>query len=141
MFYQQLPGTNAGDSSAYDPLYAFGAGLSYTTYETKSVTASGSGTVKVTVNVANTGSRDGDLVVPVYAEPPANTGPLQPPSRLVAFTRVALKAGASKSVALSFPASRLAVTGGDLFGAGKRAVVPGTYKITSGGKSATLPIR
>ena len=140
MFYQQLPGTNAGTSSNYDPLYAFGAGLSYTTYETKSLSVSGSGTAKVTVNVADTGGRDGDLVVPVYAKPPANAGPLQPPSRLVAYTRVPLKAGESKSVTLTFPTSRLAVTQGDVLGTGKQSVVPGQYEITSGGKSATLTV-
>lgn len=140
MFYQQLPGTNGGASSGYDPMYAFGAGKSYTTYETNSVSASGSRTVKVTVNVANTGGRDGDLVVPVYARPPAADGPLQPPSRVVAFTRVALKAGESKNVSLTFPASRLAVTQGDVLGSGERAVVPGPYKIASGGKSATVTL-
>jgi beta-glucosidase len=139
MFYQQFPGTNAGTSSAYDPLYKFGAGESYTTYAVKGVTASGSGTVKVGVTVANTGGRDGDMVVPVYAQPPSGS-PLEPPNRLVAFTRVSLKAGESKQVALSFPASRLAVTQGDITGMGARKVIPGAYKIVAGDQSATVTL-
>lgn len=140
MFYQQLPGTNSGPSSKYDPLYGFGSGISYTTYAVKDVAASGSRTVKVKVTVANTGKRDGDMVVPVYARPPSGM-PLVPPNRLVAYTRVSLAAGASKTVTLRFPTSRLAVTRGDITGMGRRAVIPGDYKIVAGDQSATVTIR
>ena len=140
MFYQQLPGTNSGPSSKYDPLYGFGAGLSYTTYAVKDVAAAGSRTVTVKVTVANTGGRAGDMVVPVYARPPSGM-PLVPPNRLVAYTRVALAAGASKTVTLRFPTSRLAVTRGDITGMGRRAVIPGDYKIVAGDQSATVTIR
>ncbi|GAA4639209.1 glycoside hydrolase family 3 N-terminal domain-containing protein [Actinoallomurus vinaceus] len=139
MFYQQLPGTNSGTSSGYDPLFAFGAGLSYTTYAVQGVTVSGGSTVKVSVKVANTGSRDGDFVVPVFAQQPVSRI-IAPPNRLVAFTRVPLKAGESTTVSLSFPRSRLAVTQGDIDGSGTRAVLPGLYKIVAGDKSADLTI-
>ncbi|MFL6053050.1 MAG: glycoside hydrolase family 3 C-terminal domain-containing protein, partial [Actinoallomurus sp.] len=139
MFYQQLPGTNGGTSSGYDPLFAFGAGLSYTTYAVQGVSVSGGSTVKVSVKVANTGSRDGDFVVPVFAQQPVSQI-LAPPNRLVAFTRVPLKAGQSTTVSLSFPRSRLAVTQGDINGSSTRAVLPGQYKIAAGDKSADLTI-
>ena len=139
MFYQQLPGTNSGTSSSYDPLFAFGAGLSYTTYAVNDVAVSGGGTVKVTVRVANTGGRDGDMVVPVFAQQPAS-GILVPPNRLVAYARVSLKAGRSAAVSLSFPLSRLAVTQGDVDGSSTRSVIPGPYKIVAGGKSADLTV-
>jgi beta-glucosidase len=139
MFYQQLPGTNGGPSSGYDPLYGFGAGLSYTAYAVQDVAVSGGRTVKVSVKVANTGSKDGDMVVPVFAQQPVSNI-LVPPNRLVAYTRVPLKAGQSATVSLSFPLSRLAVTQGDINGSGTRTVIPGLYKIVAGGKSADLTV-
>jgi beta-glucosidase len=144
MYYQQLNGTNGGDSSGYDPQFPFGAGLSYTTYAVQSVSGPASvsrnGSVKVNVTVANTGSRDGDMVVPVYAQQPVSPI-LVPPNRLVAFTRVSLKAGETKTVSLSFPMSRLAVTKGDVNGSGTQVVLPGAYKIVAGDKSADLTVR
>ncbi|WP_345469447.1 glycoside hydrolase family 3 N-terminal domain-containing protein [Actinoallomurus oryzae] len=139
MFYQQLAGTNSGTSSSYDPLFGFGAGLSYTSYTVNDVSVSGGRTVKVSVKVANTGSRDGDMVVPVFAQQPVSRI-LVPPNRLVAYTRVPLKAGQSTTVSLSFPLSRLAVTQGDINGSSTRSVVPGQYKIVAGGKSADLTV-
>jgi beta-glucosidase len=140
MFYQQLPGTNSGDSSAYDPQFAFGAGLSYTTCAVQDVAVSRSGgTAKVTVKVANTGSKDGDMVVPVFAQQPVSSI-VVPPNRLVAYTRVSLKAGRSTTVSLSFPLSRLAVTQGDINGSSVRSVMPGAYKVVAGDKSADLTV-
>jgi beta-glucosidase len=139
MFYQQLPGTNSGTSSNYDPLFAFGAGLSYTTYAVNDISVSGGNTVKVSVKVANTGGKDGDMVVPVFAQQPVSQI-VVPPNRLVAYTRVPLKAGQSTTVSLSFPLSRLAVTQGDINGSSTRSVIPGLYKIVAGGKSADLTV-
>jgi beta-glucosidase len=143
MYYQQLNGTNGGGSSGYDPLFPFGAGLSYTTYAMQSISAPASvsrnGTVQVNVTVANTGSRDGDMVVPVFAQQPVSPI-LVPPNRLVAFTRVPLKAGESKTVSLSFPMSRLAVTKGDINGSGTRSVLPGAYKLVTGSQSTNLSV-
>jgi beta-glucosidase len=139
MFYQQLPGTNSGPSSSYDPLFAFGAGLSYTSYAVNDISVSGGSTVKVSVKVANTGAKDGDMVVPVFAQQPVSRI-VVPPNRLVAYTRVPLKAGQSTTVSLSFPLSRLAVTQGDINGSSTRSVIPGLYKIVAGGKSADLTV-
>ncbi|WP_127357239.1 glycoside hydrolase family 3 N-terminal domain-containing protein [Actinacidiphila soli] len=145
MYYQQLPGTNGGPSSGYDPLFAFGSGLSYTTYDVKGVTLSDAtlsrnGTVKAAVQVANTGKTDGDMVVQLYAMQPVGAV-LTPPKQLAAYTRVHLKAGETRTVNVSFPLSRLAVTTGDITGAGPRAVRSGTYAITVGGHSADLTVR
>ncbi|HZE33767.1 MAG TPA: glycoside hydrolase family 3 N-terminal domain-containing protein [Actinoallomurus sp.] len=139
MFYQQLPGTNSGPSSSYDPLFAFGAGLSYTSYAVNDISVSGGSTVKVSVKVANTGAKDGDMVVPVFAQQPVGRI-VAPPNRLVAYTRVSLKAGQSTTVSLSFSVSRLAVTQGDINGSSTRSVIPGLYKIVAGGKSADLNV-
>jgi beta-glucosidase len=145
MYYQQLPAPNNGPSSSYDPLFPFGHGLSYTTYAVNGVTLGDSSirrheTVRVTVQVANTGGRAGDMVVPVYASQPVSRI-VVPPRRLVAYTRVSLRAGETRSVTLTFPMSRLAVTPGDINGAGRPQVQSGDYQIIAGDKTAGLRVR
>lgn len=145
LYYQQLPGTNGGPESSYDALYAFGAGLSYTTYGFDAITADkaavGTGsTVGLRVTVSNTGTRDGDLVVPVYVSRPTSDV-LAPDRKLVAFTRVALKAGETRTVSLRVPPGVLAVTPGDIDGSAKQAVERGAYTYTAGQKSVAVTVR
>jgi beta-glucosidase len=144
-YYQQLPGTNGGPDSGYSPAFAFGAGLSYTNYTIANLTVNRSqvrpgDTVGLDVTVANTGSRAGDLVVPVYASQPVSAV-LVPPKRLVAFTRVTLAAGQTRTVHLTFPASRLAVTPGDVNGAGPARVEAGSYQLSAGDSTAAFTVR
>jgi len=120
-------------SGSYDPLYPFGAGLSYTTY-TSTVSAVSGGShksVDVKVDVANTGSKAGDLVVPVYTTQPTSLV-LVPVKRLVGFTRVHLDAGQSKSVTVNVPSSALAVVPGDVNGSGHLTVEHGSYVFATG---------
>jgi beta-glucosidase len=142
-FFDQLPGTNSGPGSGYNPRWPFGFGLSYTTFATSGLTATGSvsrhGTVDVTFTVANTGSRAGATVVPVYVHQPVSTV-LAPPQRLVGFTRVELAAGDSRTVHVSFPVSELAVTVGDIDGSGSRAVERGRYQVQVGSMSADFTV-
>lgn len=145
LHYQQLPGTNGGPESSYHAAYAFGAGLSYTTYTTGTPTLSRDavgprGTLKVSVPVANTGQRDGDLVVPVYAAQPTSSV-LAPPKRLVGFARARLDAGERKTAHIDVPVWLLAVTGGDVDGAGPRRVAPGSYQIVVGDEKASFMVR
>jgi beta-glucosidase len=130
-FFDQLPGTNFGQGSGYDPLFAFGTGLSYTSFRTSGLTTSGTSstrrTVTVSFTVANTGARAGTDVVPVYVHQPTSDV-IAPDRRLVAFTRVELAAGESRTVKVSFPASRLAVTPADINADGRPAVEPGDYQ-------------
>lgn len=83
-----------------DPLYPFGYGLSYSTFEYSSLTVSGQvPDVEVTVDVKNTGSRDGDEVVQLYViDPLAST--VRPRKQLRAFDRVSVKAGETVTVTL-----------------------------------------
>ena len=83
-----------------DPLYPFGFGLSYTNFEYSGLTVSGKvPDVEVTVNVKNTGSRDGDEVVQLYViDPLAST--VRPRKQLRAFDRIFIKAGETKPVTL-----------------------------------------
>jgi beta-glucosidase len=143
-FFDQLPGTNSGPGSGYNPRWPFGFGLSYTTFATSglSVTSSVSrrGSATATFTVANTGSRAGATVVPVYVHQPVSDV-IAPPRRLVGFTRVNLAAGESRVVHVTFPVSELAVTPGDIDGAGKRQVESGPYEVQVGSMSADFTVR
>jgi beta-glucosidase len=143
-FFDQLPGTNFGQGSGYNARYRFGFGLSYTTFQTSglSVTANVSrrGSVTATFTVANTGSRAGAEVVPVYVHQPVSDV-IAPPRRLVGFTRVNLAAGESRVVHVTFPVAELAVTPGDIDGAGKRRVETGSYEVQVGTMTAGFTVR
>jgi beta-glucosidase len=143
-FFDQLPGTNFGQGSGYNARYPFGFGLSYTTFATSDLSATSSvsqrGTVTATFTVANTGNRAGTEVVPVYVRQPVSAI-VVPPRRLVGFTRVDLDAGESRVVEVSFPVSELAVTPGDIDGAGKPRVEPGAYQVQVGSLSADFTVR
>jgi len=143
-FFDQLPSTASGQGNAYNPLYPFGFGLSYTTFATSGLSASAAvgrnGTVDVAVTVANTGSRAGTQVVPVFVHQPVSDV-VVPPQRLVAFTRVTLSPGQSKVVHLSFPTRVLAVTPGDVDATGRPQVQPGAYQVQVDTMSANFTIR
>ncbi|ROP37874.1 glycoside hydrolase family 3 N-terminal domain-containing protein [Saccharothrix texasensis] len=143
--YDQVRGANTSPSSAYDPAFAFGHGLSYTTFTTsaptlKSAEVRRDDQVKVSVTVANTGARDGTLVVPVYVHQPVSKV-LTAPQRLVGFTRVALKAGEQRAVEVTFDVQRLAVTAGDMDGSGKPEVARGGYEVVVGDGRARFTVR
>jgi len=97
------------------------------------------GTATATFTVANTGSRDGTAVVPVYVSQPVSTL-VVPPQRLVGWARVELTAGQSRTVHVTFPVSELAVTTGDIDGSGRRAVEPGAYQVSVGSLTANFTV-
>jgi beta-glucosidase len=131
-FFDQLPGTGFGQGHAYNPLYPFGFGLSYTTFKNSNLsvtpTVSRHGTVTVTFTVTNTGSRAGTDIVPVYVAQPVSSV-VVPPQRLAGFARVTLDPGASTVVHVSFPTSVLGESQGDINAAGPPTVQPGGYVI------------
>jgi len=133
--FDQLAGTNSGQGSGYNPLYPFAYGLSYTTFSTSGLSATSSvsrtGTVTASFTVANTGSRAGTDIVPVYVHQPVSAV-LVPNQRLVGFTRVTLDPGQSKTVQVTFPVSALAVTPGDIDATGRPRVELGSYQVQIG---------
>jgi len=94
-----------------EPLYPFGYGLSYTTFRYSNFTVSateGTGDRFVTVDVTNTGPRDGDEVVQVYIQwvAPSETMPIL---QLVEFDRVTITAGDTVTVSLTIAAENFMV--------------------------------
>src|SRR5579872_367351 len=95
-----------------EPLYPFGFGLSYTTFRlsnlrTNSGEVAQDGTVNVSVDVTNTGSRGGDEVVQLYVHH-LGSKVERPRQQLAGFRRVTVAPGETKVVEIALPASRLA---------------------------------
>jgi beta-glucosidase len=135
-FFDQLPGTNFGQGSGYNPLYPFAFGLSYTTFNVTGLSAPASvsrtGTMTATFTVSNTGSVAGTDVVPVYVHQPVSVVTV-PNQRLVGFARVTLSPGQTKTVHVAFRVSQqLAVTPGDINGAASPQVELGAYQVQIG---------
>ena len=120
------------------PLFPFGHGLSYTSwsYDDVSVTAgSTEDDITVDVTLTNTGERDGEEVVQVYARDElASVG--VPARRLVAFRRVPAAAGEAVRVQFIVPATSLGFHGRDL----RFRVEPGDVTFLAGPTTATVAI-
>ena len=89
------------DAKNIEPLFPFGHGLSYTTFDYKDLTVStpeADDSVIVSFTVTNTGKRDGAEVAQIYVGLPSLPGVLQPPRQLKGFRRVELAAGQSARV-------------------------------------------
>ena len=95
----------------HEPLFAFGHGLSYTTFEyrdlrTNRATIGRGETLNIIVNVKNTGSRDGDEVLQLYVSFPDSK--VERPARaLKGFKRVHIPAGRSMAVMIPLEAEDL----------------------------------
>ena len=130
-------GTGKGQYYKTDksPLFAFGYGLSYTTFSysqpkfTQQKIKVGQSTT-VSVEVTNTGSRDGDEVVQMYVRDDfASVGRYN--KMLKGFQRVSLKAGETKTVSFELNPENLSLLDIDL----KKVVEPGTFTISVGASS------
>jgi beta-glucosidase len=124
------------------PLYAFGHGLSYTTFDFANATLdsnqlAANGTVKVNVTIKNIGKRDGDDVVQLYYRHLKSKVP-QPALSLCGFTRVSVKSGASAGATIEVPAQRLRYWDVEK----KQYVVePGEYEFLVGAASDDIRVR
>jgi beta-glucosidase len=116
------------ESKQEEPLFPFGFGLSYTTYAFSDLKASEH---EVTVTVRNTGNQAGTEVAQIYAVLPKSTGESDF-KHLIAWDRVALAAGESKTVTLKIDPLYLSI-----FDVGKNQFVlaPGDYEILAGSSS------
>ena len=118
-----------------EPLFPFGHGLSYTTFSHENMKYDTKKGV-LTLDVTNTGKRDGDDVVQVYIRNTTDTdGPIK---TLRAYSRVSLKAGERRTVAIDLPRERF--EGWDAKTNTMR-VVPGKYEIMAGNSSAANALK
>ena len=95
------------DEHKQKPLFPFGFGLSYTTFDYSGLHVVQNGdSFQLQVTVENTGNRTGSDVVEVYlTDPPAAH---EPPYQLKGFSKVKLQPGESKKVEIAIPVSALA---------------------------------
>lgn len=133
--------TSVGCRSFYldagtSPLFPFGYGLSYTTFEysdlkLSSASLSANDNLSVTFTLKNTGKYDGTEVVQLYVQDKVGSV-TRPVKELKSFQRVDLKSGESKRVSFTVPVSDLAFWGYDM----KYEVEPGDFKLWVGTNSA-----
>ena len=121
-----------------DPLYPFGYGLSYTTYQygelkLDSKTMSPHGQITVTIPVTNTGNRDGIEVVQLYIRDVVGSI-ARPVKELKGFQRLSLKAGETATATFTIDASKLKFYNYDL----KEVVEPGEFDVMVGPNSRDL---
>lgn len=132
--------TSLGNTSFYldsgkDPLYPFGYGLSYSTFEYSGLTLSSAsipmnGTLTARVTLKNTSNVDGTEVAQLYIQDIVGSV-VRPVRELKGFQRVALKAGESKIIEFKLSADDLAFYGRDLI----KRTEAGDFNIWIGGDS------
>lgn len=120
------------------PLFAFGHGLSYTTFEYSALTlasdtVNASGEARVSLTVTNSGKRRGTEIVQLYAADMA-TGVTLPAQQLIGFARLDLEAGKSRTVRFVVPMSLLAYTGLS----GEVVIEPGAVEVCAGSSSSDI---
>jgi beta-glucosidase len=117
------------------PLYPFGFGLSYTTYEYSDLQLSkkeiaANENIEVSVTIKNTGARDGVEIAQLYIRD-CYSEVTRPVKELKGFERVALKAGESKRISFTLTPEHLQYYNLEM----KRVVEPGTFKVMVGKSS------
>ena len=122
------------------PLFAFGHGLSYTTFGYSDLMLSADdvptdGAVEISCTVRNTGDAAGTEVVQLYLGDPV-ASVVRPVRWLAGFARVPLAPGEACRVAFRVHADRISFTGR----AGTRIVEPGEITVAVGGASDNLPL-
>ena len=140
----RLAARHPGSSVDPTPLFAFGHGLSYTSFaysdliiEQREIGTDGTALISCTVR--NTGPRAGAEVVQLYLSDPV-AQVVRPARWLAGFARVPLEPGQARRVTFRLHADRTAFTGRDL-STGTRVVEPGEIDVAIGGASDQLPLR
>lgn len=138
--------TSGGDDSAYldmpsTPLFAFGRGLSYTSFDYSDLTLGAEhvpndGSVTISVRITNTGEREGSEVVQLYFHDRA-TSVTRPYQELVGFKRVHLEPSASTVVEFEVQMSQLGYVGSS----GGFILEPGPIEVWVGSASDDIRAR
>lgn len=123
------------------PLYPFGFGLSYTTFEyadlnVTSKNENGEIIVSADLMIKNTGHRDGDEVVQLYVRDHVASH-TTPDRVLKSFQRIHLKAGETRKVTFVLDEESFSIYQGD----GKWAIEPGKFTIMLGSSSQDIRVK
>jgi len=139
MYYNYKPTAHRGYLfESTKPLWPFGYGLSYTTFEISFPRLDKTGiapseTVQVSVDVTNTGEREGDEVVQLYVRDVVSSV-TRPIKELKAFKRVTLAPGAKTTVTFTVGPEQLRFYNREM----ERVVEPGEFEILAGANSVDL---
>lgn len=123
------------------PLFPFGYGLSYTTFEYANLQLSKNPiqvgeTVEVTVNVKNTGSRAGDEVVQLYIHDVVGSVS-RPLKELKGFKRISLAPNETQTVTFQLTPEHLSMYNKEM----KKVIEPGEFEILVGSSSADIRLK
>ena len=123
------------------PMWCFGHGLSYTTFEygeplLSTEVADADDVVSITVPVSNTGAMDGKEVVQLYIHK-VNSALVTPVKQLKGFCKVEVPAGQTRDAVIDLKISDLAVTGPDM----TLVVAPGSYELLIGSSSDDIRVQ
>jgi beta-glucosidase len=135
-YYNHKPSQNRSYEFGHrEPLFPFGFGLSYTTFKFENLRVEPEkipvgGTAKVTVDVTNTGTREGDEVPQLYLHQQVATV-TQPVMQLKGFERITLKPGEKRTVEFTVTPQMLQIFNLDM----KRVVEPGVFDLMVGPSS------
>jgi beta-glucosidase len=136
IYYNHKPTARRGYLfTSKEPLFPFGYGLSYTTFEYENLRVSNSriavgNQTEVSVTVRNTGARAGDEIVQLYIRDVVSSV-TRPVMELKDFRRIALKPGESKTVTFTITPEKLSFFDRQM----KRTVEPGWFEIMVGPSS------
>ena len=127
------------DTKNVEPLYPFGYGLSYTKFELSGAKVdkksyANDETIKITLDVKNTGKVDGKEVVQLYSAK-ADSKVSRAAKELKGFNKIAVKAGSTETVTINVPVKELAYYD---VAAKKWTVEPGTYTFKLGNSSRNI---
>lgn len=129
------------DSLDIKPLFPFGYGLSYTTFDYANLNInpadiSADGTVTISVDVTNSGTRPGAEVAQLYLGFPPESS--EPPSQLKGFQKVFLQPGETRRVSFTVAPQDFSFWSAGL---GQWVAYPGSYQVMVGSSSRDIRLR
>lgn len=139
-YYYHKPSARRGYLfSNKEPLFAFGHGLSYTTFTYSNLrlntdTMRADHRATLSVDVANTGSRAGDEVVQFYVRDVLSEQVTRPVKLLKGFQRITLQPGETRTVRFEVGRDQLEFWGSAM----QKVVEPGKFELMVGGSSQNL---
>ncbi|MCR4995154.1 MAG: glycoside hydrolase family 3 C-terminal domain-containing protein [Bacteroidales bacterium] len=137
VYYNRIGVPHDYVESSAQPLYPFGYGLSYTTFAYSRLQAEPApdGTYSVSIDVTNTGQRDGEEVVQLYLRH-ETASVAMPRKQLKAFRRIAVPRGQTRTVSFALRPDDFAIVNERL----QRVVEPGLCTLFVGDQKVQIPL-